>query len=370
MKTFLLILLAIVLSFNILAQEKDNEPEFEIVYEVQTTPIKTQCKTGTCWAFATSSFWETELLRIGKQPYDISEMFTVRMTYPLKAEKFIRYHGDSNFGEGGQAHDVLHIFKKYGMVPEAVYDGNIDNPKTYNHGELTGVLKGALNAIVHRRGKITENWKDVCEAILNIYLGEPPDEFEYNGKSYTPKSFFEESGLNPDDYVELTSYTHHPFYEKFVLEVPDNWTNDFYYNLPIDELEAVIDSAIIGGYSVAWDGDVSKDNFYRKEGYAVIPVEENSKKDYPVEEKKITQQMRQKSFNDYDVTDDHLMHVTGLAKDQFGKKFYYTKNSWGVKDKGFDGFYYMSEQYVRLKTIAILVNKNAIPSGIRSKLKL
>lgn len=370
MKSFFSIMLALILSAPVFAQDKEIEPNFELVYEVETTPVKTQSKTGTCWAFATTSFWETELMRIGKQPYDISEFYTVRMTYPIKAEKYIRYHGKFNFGEGGQAHDVLHIFEKYGMVPEAVYDGNIDDPKTYNHRELTSVLKGALDGVLKKGGEISLNYKDVAEAILDIYLGEPPEEFEYNGRTYTPKSFFEESGLNTDDYVELTSYIHHPYYEKFILELPDNWSNDFYYNLPLDELLQVIDNAIQNGYSVAWDGDVGRDNFFRDKGYALLPAEEEEVNQYPVEEKEVTVEMRQTAFDSFDVTDDHLMHITGIAKDDYGKKFYYTKNSWGIKGKVFDGFWFMSEQYVKLKTIAIMVHKDAIPDAIKTKLEL
>lgn len=355
----------------IVAQDKEDEkaPNFEMIYEVETTPIKTQYRTGTCWTFATTSFWETELMRTGKEAYDISEMYTVRMAYPLKAEKYIRLHGKTNLSEGGQAHDVLHIFDKFGMVPETVYDGNIDNPKTYNHRELVSVLKGALDGVLKQSGKITANYKDVTNAILDIYLGEPPQEFEYNGKLYTPKSFFEESGLNTGNYVELTSYLHHPFYSKFVLEVPDNWTDDYYYNVPIDDLISVMDNAIKRGYSIAWDGDTGRDNFYRDKGYAVIPKDDDAF-DFPLEEKTITQKIRQEAFDNFDVTDDHLMHIVGIAKDDSGKKFYYTKNSWGTEGKVFDGYWYLSESYVRLKTIAILVHKDAIPEKIKEKLGL
>lgn len=368
MKKILFPVLMLMFVLNVNAQDEKTKPQFEMKYNVETTPVKSQYRTGTCWAFATTSFWETELLRIGKDPIDLSEMYTVRMTYPVKAEKYIRYHGTFNFGEGGQAHDVMHTLKNYGMVPQSVYNGNVDDPKTYNHRELRMALKGALDGILKSGSKISLNYPKVVESILNIYLGEPPAEFEYNGETYTPKSFMEKSGLNPDDYIELTSYNHHPFYEKFILELPDNWTDDYYYNVPMNDLIEIMDNAIENGYSVAWDGDVSRDNFYRDKGYALVPVKDADTDDFPVEELDVTQQMRQDAFDSFDVTDDHLMHVTGIAQDQFGKKYYYTKNSWGTENKGFDGYWYMSESYVKLKTIAITVHKDAIPAELKSKL--
>ncbi len=362
-------------------EEKQDRHQFEMIYNVETTPVKNQGRTGTCWNFATQSFLETELLRMGKGAYDLSEMYLVRNIYPLKAEKYIRYHGLTNFGEGGQAHDVLFAMEKFGLVPEEVYPGKTSPDEMHNHSEMVAVLKAVLDAVLNRKGKITPHWKEVCESVLDIYLGENPDTFEYNGKKYTPKSFSDELGINPDDYVELTSYSRYPFYEKAVLEVPDNWTNSEYYNVPIDDLMMIIDNAIKNGYSVAWDGDTSEKTFFRKEGYAVIPVEEDKKENdkdededaelEPEKEKVITQEMREETFETFQTTDDHLMHITGIAKDQAGTKFYYTKNSWGTKKyKKYNGFWYMSEPFVRLKTIAIMVHKDAIPQEIREKLGL
>jgi len=292
--------------------------------------------------------------------------------FPLKAEKYIRYHGLTNFGQGGQAHDVMIAWEKFGIVPEEVYPGRKSPDEVHNHSEMVAVLKNSMDAVINTRGKITGNWKAVCESILDIYLGTNPSEFEYNGKEYTPKSFVDELGINPNDYVEITSYQKYPFYEKFVLEVPDNWTNSEYYNVPMDDMMKIIDNAIKNGYSVAWDGDTSEKTFYRKKGYAVIPIDdesedEESKELLPEQEKVITQEMREETFNNFQTTDDHLMHLTGIAEDQQGTKFYYTKNSWGTKYK-YGGYWYLSESFVKLKTIAIMVHKDALPEVIKTRL--
>ena len=348
---------------------KKDRHTFTMLYDVNATSVKNQANTGTCWDFATQSFLESELLRMGKGNYDLSEMFNVRYTYPLKAERYVRYHGKYQFGEGGQAHDVLAVFDKYGAVPNSVYPGLEPGDSLYDNTEMDEILKSVLNTIVERN-KITSHYEDVVNAICDIYLGKVPEKFEYNGKEYTPKTFAESLGINTKDYVEITSFTHHPFYKKFVLEVPDNWEEGEYYNVPLDDLTKIMDNAIKNGFSVAWDGDVGKDNFYRKEGYAVVPLDGDTSKTGPEKERTITQEIRQKAFDDYTTTDDHLMHITGIAKDQAGTEFYYTKNSWGTKDKKYDGYWYLSEPFVRLRTIAILVHKDAIPKDIREKLGL
>ncbi|OGU57725.1 MAG: aminopeptidase [Ignavibacteria bacterium RBG_13_36_8] len=353
-------------------QEKSKEVhQFTMLYQAKATTVKDQGNSGTCWSFATTSFIESELLRMGKGEYDLSEMYFVRNTYPVKSEWYVRYHGRFNFGEGGQAHDVMNVIRKFGLVPQEIYDGNKIGEDKPNHGEMTAVLQATLDAVLKKSGgKLTPLWKDVIDAELNIYLGDPVEKFEYNGENYTPKSFAAELDINPEDYIELTSYIHHPFYKRIDLEIPDNFTHDLYYNIPIDELVEIMDYALENGYSVAWDGDVGRDNFFREVDYAVVPVDSDTKKEKkePEVEKMVTQEMRQKAFDDFTTTDDHIMHVTGFAKDQDETKFYYTKNSWGTKDKKYDGYWYMSESYVKLRTIAIMVHKDAIPSKIKSKL--
>ncbi len=363
-------------------KKKKDVYEFEMVKEIKTTPVKNQAKTGTCWSFATTSFVETELIRMGKGENILSPMFNVRYAYPLKAENFIRYSGLTNFGEGGQAHDVMNVIRDHGFVPEEVYKGMNIGEVQHNHGEMDAVIKGIVDAVnKDKGGKITPLWPKVIESTLNIYLDVPPKEFTYQGKTYTPKSFVEAMGFNPDDYVELTSFTHHPFYKQFDLEVPDNWSKGLYYNVPLDDLMKIIDNALMNGYSVAWDGDVSEKYFNRKKGIAIVPLEEelpvvdDSKKEddaeeKPVTEKAVTQQMHQDSFDNRTTTDDHLMHIVGIAKDQEGHKFYYTKNSWGTKNSKYDGYWYISEQYIRLKTIAIMIHKDVIPAELKNKLQI
>jgi len=373
---FIIGLLFFVASAAVTAQETEDKKdvhEFTMLHQVKTTPVKDQNKTGTCWSFAATSFIETELLRIGKGEYDLSEMFNVRMVYPGRAEQYIRYHGAFNFGNGGQAHDVMYVVKNFGVVPEEIFPGVETDITGHNHGEMDAVLKATVDAVLKKPGgEITTLWSDVIDAQLNIYLGEVPEKFTYDGKEYTPISFAKKLGINTDDYIELTSYTHHPFYSLVDLEIPDNFRHSLYYNVPIEDILSTIDNAIENGYSVAWDGDVGRKQFLRKEGYAVIPVEkEGDAKDEkitePEIEKQVKQEDRQKAFDTFDTTDDHLMHLTGIAENQNGTKFYYTKNSWGTDSK-YHGFWYMSEQYVKLRTVAIMVHKDAVPKEIRTKL--
>lgn len=364
---------------------KENKKEkaayhFTHVVELKRTPVKSQARTGTCWSYATHSFVESELLRMGKPEVDLSEMFTVRNAYLDKAKSFIQLHGAANFGQGGQSHDVMEQFKKHGTVPESAYSGMIPGEKQHNHGELSRVLQGLLDAVLKRSwgDKVTPQWFKAFKSVLDIYLGEVPEKFDYEGKTYTPQTFLTEfMQFNPDDYVELTSYDHHPFYTRIRLEIPDNWSfNNEYLNVPIDDLMGVMEHALKKGYTIAWDGDVSEKDFSTKEtGYGIVPVkdwedrseaERNAKPTEPVVEKVVTQEMRQVSFNNFTTTDDHLMHIVGLAKDQKGTPFYFTKNSHGTERK-FDGYLYMSESYVRLKTVAIMVHKDALPADLRAR---
>ncbi|MGD2092407.1 MAG: C1 family peptidase [Candidatus Aminicenantes bacterium] len=354
--------------------------EFEIITEVKRTPVKDQYWTGTCWCFSTISFLESELLRNGKEAIDLSEMYVVRRTYPHKAMDYIRMHGRANHSQGGQSHDVIDQIRRYGIVPENVYPGMNIEEKRHNHGEMSAVLNALLEAVLKRRGKrVTPRWLDAYNAVLDVYLGKPPTTFTYKGKSYTPHEFAAEYlGLNPDDYIELTSYTHHPFYKQCRLELPDNWTyNDDYYNVPIDDLERIVDHVLKSGYSLVWDGDVSERDFSsREKGYAIVPekdwenqTEAEKKKEItaPVKEKEVTQEMRQKTYDNFTTTDDHLMHIVGIAKDQVGTKFYLTKNSGGT-DRKYGGYVYMSRSYFRLKTTAIMINKHSLPEEIKTKL--
>jgi bleomycin hydrolase len=379
-KFFIIIIFSYLLFPNhLFAQNTNKDPyKFDIVHQVKTTPVKNQAKTGTCWSFATTSFIETELIRMGKDSLILSPMYNVRYTYPQKALNYIRYNGTANFGEGGEPHDVMNVVNNYGFFPEEVYDGMKIGEEQHNQGEMDAVLKAIVETVnKNKGGKITPRWEEVFESAINIYLGVPPADFIYKGTRYTPNNFTKSLGFNPDDYVELTSFTHHPFFSKFDLEVPDNWSKDQYYNVPIDLLMKIVDSAIESGYSVVWSGDVSDKSFSRKFNVANVPsVEEpdtaGKKEDdatwHPVKEKIVTQDLRQQTFDNRTTKDDHSMHIIGIAKDQNGNKYYYTKNSWGTKSKKYGGYWYMSDAYTRLKVVLIMVNKNAIPSDIKSKL--
>ncbi len=360
-------------------KRKAEASQFKIITKVKTTPPKDQGKTGTCWCFSTTSFLESELLRMGKGEYDLSEMFTVRNNYLMKAVNYIRLHGNATFGQGGQAHHVFKSIKKYGIVPESVYPGLGYGGKKHNHSELFRILKGFLNnLIVNRWGAtISSVWFEAYQKILDTYLGKYPEKFKYNGKRYTPKSFLDYLGINPDDYVEFTSYDLYPFYKKVRLEVPDNWDFDSnYYNVPIDELEKIVGYALKHGYSVVWDGDISEGYFSsRKAGLGVVPKDWDKtppdKRDKllipSVKEKDIDQKMRRETFLTFETTDDHLMHIVGIAKSKSGKKFYYVKNSGGTKGR-YKGFLYLSKAFFRLKTIAVTLHKNAIPPEVKEKI--
>jgi len=371
MKTrHLLVLLAVFFySFSLLAQDETEGYEFKDVTDIKVTSVKDQQKTGTCWSFATTSFIEAELIRINKTEYDLSEMYFVRNAYINKALGYIRYHGKFNFGQGGQAHDVVSQINKYGFVTQKVYEGNMYDPGKYNHKELDMTLKAMLDVLTTKPNiKLTPVWLDAYTSVLDTYLGELPEIIEVDGKSLSPVEFTKSTGFNADDYVEITSFTHHPFYEKVILELPDNWSNDPYYNVPLDELMEIMNYALKQGYTFVWDGDVGY-GFSHKNNVAVVHDGDFDYKN-PKTEKDITVECRQKQFDNLTTTDDHLMHITALAKDQNGTMYYKTKNSWGEDSNDFGGYLYMSETYMKLNTVAIMVHKNAIPMEIKEKLGL
>ena len=399
MKKILLSVIILAMGFEALAQtsnETENKPatgyQFTMVKELKHTPVKNQSRTGTCWSFSALAFLESELLRIGKGEYDLSAMFVSRDNYSKKAEKYVRMHGTINFAAGGSFEDVMETFRTTGIVPNEVYGGINYGGTLHDHSELDRVARAYVDAVIKGK-KLTTAWKKGFEGILDAYYGEYPTTFTYKGVSYTPKSFAQSLGLNMDDYVGITSFTHHPFYSPFIIEVPDNYIWGLNYNVTLDELVQIIDNCIDKGYTVAWASDISEKGYSHKKGVAVVPdIELNTldgtererweklnktereteilKLDKPIIELVITQNMRQEAFDNYETTDDHGMQIVGIAEDQNGNKFYKVKNSWGTDDSEYNGFFYASENYVRYKTMNIMVNKNAIPTNIKSKLGL
>ena len=365
---------------------------FTTVDSVAITSVKDQHRSGTCWAFSTIGFLESEVLREQGREVDLSEMFVVSKTMIDRATYCVRMYNEPRFAAGGSAYDVLYCMKHYGMVPQEVMPGIRYGWTAADtlpvHGELDAVAAGYLKGLSGLK-KLSPVWREGLQAIYDTYLGKCPREFMYEGQMYTPQSYAESLGLNADDYVSLTSYTHHPFYETFALEVPDNWRMDQMYNLPIDELMQVIDNAIAHGYTLAWGADVSEIGFTRK-GIGVVPDADNgadltgsdmakwvgmSKDEQkakltekPLPEKEITQEMRQQAYDNWETTDDHGMQIFCTATDQNGKRYYMVKNSWGAIKSDYKGIWYISEAFMRYKTNDILVHKNAIPEEIRKKL--
>jgi bleomycin hydrolase len=368
-------LVVLLLLVSTLANSQDTGYIFTMKKELAYTPVKNQNATSTCWCFSGISMLESELLRMGKKPYDLSEMYIVRHTYEKKALMYARMHGTSTFAGGGEYGDLLNGCREAGLVPDDAYSGLNYGETKHNHMEMDAALKGYMDAVIKSR-KLTTAWFPGLNGILDAYLGKIPENFTYDGKTYSPASFIKELGINPDDYVLLTSFSHHPFYKQFVLEIPDNWANGSFYNVPVDDLVQIIDNSIATGYSVAWASDMSDKGFSMKQGVAIIPEknwnemsEEEAIKvfDGPHPEKVITQELRQKEFDNYSTTDDHGMHIIGIATDQAGDTFYKVKNSWGIVGK-YDGFIFVSKPFVMLRTTNIMVNKNAIPPAIAKKL--
>lgn len=367
--------------------------QFTEVVTVPATPVKNQAATGTCWCFATTSFMESELLRMGKGEYDLSEMFIVRQKYMNQLQDNYLRRGEGNIGQGSLAHTFKNAYRQVGIVPEEVYKGINYNSERHNHSEMAQYMKAIADVAVKNKKRSPE-YDKLIQNLFDTYLGQLPATFTYKGKEYTPKTFAESLGLNMDDYIELTSFTHHPYYVKFDIEVPDNWEHQLMYNLPLDEMIETVDYALNNGFTVCWDGDVSEKGFSFKNGVAINPevkkvedlsntdrarfekmdekerLEEVYKFEQPYPEVKVTPEVRQEGFEAFVTTDDHLMHLTGIAKDQNGTKYYITKNSWGTDRNKFGGYLNMSESFVRAKTIYVMVHKDAIPKAIKTKLGL
>lgn len=363
---------------SINTNKKNGGYTFTLEKVVGVTPVKNQYKSGTCWVYSSQSFIESEVMRNGKGKYDLSEMFVVHNDYIEKAEHYIRYQGHTNFGEGGEPHDVINSIRDYGIVPKEIYTGMPAGQLKPTHGEMSGVLKAMLDAMLKLPdGRLDPHWKDAYIAALNAYMGIPPDIFTYNNKTFTPKSFAKELGIDADDYIEITSFTHHPFYTQFIMEVPDNWANAMIYNVTLDDMQKIADNAIANDYSIEWGSDVSEKGFSYKNGVAIVPArdyddmtqaEKDSMFNKPSDEKVITQQLRQEAFDNLSTTDDHGMQIVGKAKDQIGHEYYLVKNSWGTERNDLDGYFYCSVPYFLYKTTSILVNKHAIPKDIAKKM--
>jgi len=351
---------------------------FTDVINIENTPIKDQGSSGTCWSYSGNSFIESEMIRKGKKPVELAQIFTARNAYIEKGKMYVKMHGNVELGEGGQFHDVMNTYKKYGTVPRSVYTGLQEGQTRNNFSEMSKMNESILGSII-KNEKLSDKWLDAYTAVIDSYLGEAPKEFMYEGKKYTPKSFADQVvGINPDDYVEISSFKEYPYYSKFVLLVPDNWAFDMVYNVKMNELVEIVDNALKEGYTVAWAGDVSEKGFSWKNGIAYVPeidfgvMTPEQKADMfngPKPEKKITEEERQRAFDSYETTDDHGMHIVGISKDQNGKEYYIVKNSWGLSNDH-KGYMYMTKEFMKYKATAIMVNKNAIPKPIAKKLSL
>ena len=373
-----------------MAEEKEGY-RFTTVVQQKATPVKDQAVSGTCWCFATTSFIESELLRQGKGEYDLSEMFIVRQKYLNQMADNLLRHGKGNVSQGSITTSWMTAFNQVGIVPEKAYSGiHYDSP-VHNHSELAGYVE-AISAEAVKQKKNSKQYQELANSLFDIYLGEVPETFTYKGKEYTPKSFAESLDIHTSDYIPLTSFTHKPYYEAFEVEIPDNWEHSRMYNLPLDELIGVMDHALKSGYTLCWDGDVSEKGFAYNHGVAINPDVENAglykdsdrarwgqlstkdrlaevfhfKRPYP--EVNVTPEIRQQGYESGKTTDDHLMHITGIATDQNGTRYYITKNSWAADGNRFGGYLNMSESYVRAKTIYILVHKDALSQELKKKL--
>jgi bleomycin hydrolase len=358
---------------------------------LQAAPVEDQCKTSTCWSYSTLSLLESELIRLGKGQYNLSQMYVARCAYTEKAKIYLRMNGNHSFDQGGEGWDIPNIVAKYGIVPESIYTGLKNGATRHDHSEMIAVLKGYMSALVKREpGSYSENWLPGFEGILDAYLGPIPKEFSYEGKTYTPQSFSATLGLNMNDYVALTSFTHHPDYSNFVIEIPDNWSMDRVYNLPLEEFTNAVKSALNKGYTVAWAADVSEKGFSFRDGLAIVPADESTIKkigndnvgfndagakkegnafSQPVTELNITPELRQAAFDKQTTTDDHGMHIVGMSTEKNGSTYFLVKNSWGTGN-ALGGYFYLSEAYFKYKTTSVMLHKDAIDKGTIKKLGL
>jgi len=373
------------------AQKQDEGFVFTTVKEAPITSVKNQNRSGTCWAYSSLGFFEAELLRQGKGEFDLCEMYLAHKTYEDRAKASVRMHGDISFSQGGSFYDCVYCMKNYGMLPEDAMPlpGTLYGDTLANFTEFFNIAEGYVNGIAKgNQKKLSPAWFKGYNSLLDNYLGQVPETFTYKGKTYTPKSFQQMLGLNMDDYVSLTSFTHHPFYEPFIIEVQDNWRWGESYNLPLDEFMEVMDNAVRKGYTFAWGADVSETGFTRN-GIAVCPDAEkgaeltgsdmarwlglsatDKRKELtsrPLPEITVTQEMRQEAYDNWETTDDHGMLIYGLATDQNGKEYFMVKNSWGNTGT-YNGIWYASKAFVAYKTMNILIHKDAVPKNIRKKL--
>lgn len=384
MKNILLSIAFLAISTSFYAQEdtfkvnipKDQTYRFTSIIDIEASAVKSQGNTGTCWSFSASSFLESEIYRITGKLIDISEMYNVRQTYPVKAWNYVMRQGKIQFSEGGLAHDVMNSIASKGLVPESAYSGLLNDATMHNHSKIIPELKKVLDDYIKNDKKsTTSKWRVAVDSILDAHLGKITTNFMYNGNFYDPISFLEMTKINPSNYVTLTSFTHQPFNSKFVLNIPDNFSNGIFYNIELEQLVNEVDNALKKGYTLALDCDVSEKTFSAKYGIAIIPKSsEDSKKSltHIVEENNIIPEFRQQEFENYNTTDDHLMHIVGLVKDQNGNEYYKVKNSWGsTGDRiGNGGYVYMSKSFFKLKTISIMVHKDGLSDAVKNEFKI
>ncbi|HVB02556.1 MAG TPA: C1 family peptidase [Chitinophagaceae bacterium] len=367
---------------RIINNQSDNSKagfQFTTVVNAEATPVENQAASGTCWSYSTNSFLESEMIKAGGPDIHLSPIYSARCAYMEKAENYVRMHGAVSWGDGGEPHDVINMFARYGAIPETEYTGLNYGTKQNDFGEMMAILKGMLDQVIKapNHGKLTPVWKDAFSKVLDTYLGVVPTTFNYQGKVYTPMTFAKDVvALKPDNYIEFISQTNTPYWKKSMMLVPDNWEFQHDWNIPMDDMTAIIDYALQHGYTVAWGADVSEKYFSWKSGIAYVPEtsfremtpeERADMFDGPKPELDITPQLRQEAFDDYQTTDDHGMQITGIAKDQTGKQWYIVKNSWGTNNI-YKGYLYVSKDYVKYKTTSFMVNKSAIPEDIKQKI--